>query len=63
MLNYANVVRRWVKLGTWSGKSETFTVPIDAIKFAGIDALAIIVQKGSLEKPGAMLGAALASLH
>jgi hypothetical protein len=63
MLKYTNVVRRWVKLGTWSGKSETFTVPIDAIKFAGIDALAVIVQRGSLEKPGAMLGAALATLH
>ncbi len=63
MLNYVNVVRRWVKLGTWSGKSETFTVPIDAIKFAGIDGVAIIVQRGSLEKPGAMLGAALATLH
>jgi hypothetical protein len=62
-ITYTNVVRRWVKLGTWSGKSETFTVPIDAIKSAGIDAVAVILQSGSIEKPGAMLGASLASLH
>ena len=27
-LAYYNVVRRWVKLGNWSGKAETFTVPL-----------------------------------
>jgi hypothetical protein len=57
------VVRRWVKLGTWSGKTETFTVPIDAIKSAGIDEVAIILQSGSADKPGAMLGASLASMR
>jgi len=62
-LTYTNVVRRWVKLGTWSGKNETFTVPVDAIKSAGVDAVAVIVQSGSSEKPGAMLGASLASLR
>jgi len=62
-ITYTNVVRRWVKLGSWSGKSETFTVPIDAIRSAGIDAVAVIVQSGSADKPGAMLGASLASLR
>jgi hypothetical protein len=62
-ITYTNVVRRWVKLGSWSGKSETFTVPIDAIRSAGIDAVAVIVQSGSVEKPGPMLGASLASLR
>jgi hypothetical protein len=62
-ITYTNVVRRWVKLGSWSGKSETFTVPIDAIRSAGIDAVAVIVQSGSAEKPGPMLGASLASLR
>ena len=27
-LTYTNVVRRWVKLGDWSGKAETFSVPV-----------------------------------
>jgi hypothetical protein len=62
-ITYTNVVRRWVRLGAWSGKSETFTVPIDAIKSDGIDAVAVILQSGSHDKPGAMLGASLASLR
>jgi hypothetical protein len=62
-ITYTNVVRRWVKLGTWAGKSETFTVPIDAIRFAGIDAIAVMLQGGSAEKPGAMLGASLTSIR
>jgi hypothetical protein len=62
-LTYTNVVRRWVKLGTWTGKGETFTVPTDAIKSAGIDAVAVILQSGNPERPGAVLGASLASLR
>jgi hypothetical protein len=62
-LTYTNVVRRWVKLGSWSGKGETFTVPVDAIKAPGIDGVAILLQGGSGERPGAILGATLAALH
>jgi hypothetical protein len=62
-LTYTNVVRGWVKLGTWTGKGETLTVPTDAIKSAGIDAVAVILQSGNLERPGAVLGASLASLR
>jgi len=62
-ITYTNVVRRWVKLGTWNGKGENFTVPIDAIKADGIDTVAVILQSGSFEKPGAILGASLTSLY
>jgi hypothetical protein len=62
-ITYTNVVRRWVKLGTWAGKGETFTVPVDAIKSTGVDAVAVILQSGSPDKPGAVLGASLTSLH
>jgi len=62
-ITYTNVVRRWVKLGTWSGKSENFTVPIDAIKLDGVDAVAVILQSGSSERPGAIMGASLTSLN
>ena len=27
-LTYTNVVRRWIKLGDWTGKAETFNVPV-----------------------------------
>jgi hypothetical protein len=62
-ITYTNVVRHWVKLGTWSGKSETFTVPVDAIKSNGIDTIAVILQDGSADRPGAMMGATLTSMH
>jgi hypothetical protein len=62
-ITYTNVVRRWVRLGTWTGRSETYTVPIDAIKFAGIDAIAVMLQGGSADKPGAVLGASVTSMR
>ncbi len=62
-ITYTNVVRRWVKLGTWSGKSESFVVPLDAIRLDGIDTVAVILQSGSFERPGAILGASLTSLN
>jgi hypothetical protein len=62
-ITYTNVVRRWIKLGNWSGKSETFTVPLGAIKFDGVDAVAVIVQNGSAAQPGAIVGASLMSLN
>ncbi len=65
---YTNVVRRWVKLGNWSGKAETFSVPVADLpngKFSlhDIDRVAVIVQSGVAAKPGLMLGAATAELH
>ncbi len=62
-ITYTNVVRRWIKLGTWSGKGESFTVPMNTVKFAGADSVAVILQSGTAEKPGAMLGASLAALN
>lgn len=62
-ITYTNVVRRWIKLGIWSAKNETFTVPVDTVKTSGVDAIAVIVQSGTADKPGAMLGASLTELH
>jgi hypothetical protein len=62
-ITYTNVVRRWIKLGTWNGKSETFTVPVGAIKFDGVDSVAVILQNGSSQQPGAIIGAMLTSLN
>ena len=63
MLTYTNVVRGWVRLGTWDGEGETLSVPIDAIKSTGIDAVAILIQTGTAQKPGAILGATVAALR
>jgi hypothetical protein len=67
-LEYYNVVRRWVKLGDWSGKVETFSLPVADLPNADfslqdIDRVTVLVQSGSAAKPGLMLGAATASLR
>jgi hypothetical protein len=66
-LTYHNVVRRWVKLGAWSGKAETFSLPLSQVPngnfaLADIDELAVVVQSGIAAKPGVMLGAATVAL-
>ncbi|MBS0534704.1 MAG: DUF1223 domain-containing protein [Proteobacteria bacterium] len=62
-LTYYNVVRRWVKLGTWTGKAESFSVALNQVQNANlplkdIDRLVVILQDGSADKPGLMVGAA-----
>jgi hypothetical protein len=57
-LTYTNVVRRWIKLGDWSGKSETYQVPLKDVQNGEIDAAVVIVQSGVASAPKLMLGAA-----
>lgn len=65
-LTYHNVVRRWVKLGDWSGKAQTFSLPLGEIpkgdySLKDIDHLDVVVQSGIAAKPGPMLGTASAA--
>ena len=62
-LTYHNVVRRWIKVGDWNGAARTWTVPMQDVTGEGIDSLAVVVQSGTRDQPGAMIGAAVASLH
>ena len=57
------MARRWLKLDAWNGKARTWTVPFRDFDGDGIDGAAVMVQTGTVEKPNAMLGAAMASLH
>ncbi len=62
-LTYHNVVRRWVKLGDWNGKAQTFSVPLSEMPkgeytLKDIDRVDVIVQSGVAAKPGLMLGTA-----
>jgi hypothetical protein len=59
VITYHNVARRWVKLGTWAGKGEVWTVPVRDLDSEGIDEAAVMVQTGTVDKPSMMLGAAL----
>ena len=61
--NYTNVVRRWIKLGDWNGKAETFSVPVKDVQTAGGDSAAVMVQSGVSTAPKLMLGAAQIGLR
>ena len=62
-ITYHNVVRRWVKLGDWTGAARTFTVPVQDVTAVGGDAVAVVVQAGTKEQPSNMLGAAVTSIQ
>jgi hypothetical protein len=60
---YHNVVRRWIKLGNWSGASQNFSVSKRELEGDGIDTVAVLVQVGSMESPSMILGAATVALR
>jgi hypothetical protein len=62
-ITYHNVARHWLKLGTWNGKGETWNLPLQEFDEEGIDAAAVMVQGGTVEKPSAMFGAAVAAIR
>jgi hypothetical protein len=62
-VTYHNVVRRWLKLGDWTGRANSWNVPLQALEQDGIDRAAVLVQSGTAEKPKMILGAALAGLR
>jgi hypothetical protein len=63
-ITYHNVVRGWIKLGDWTGTKTNWTVPLSQIHQADdIDAAAVMVQEGTHDKPGIILGAAYTPLQ
>jgi hypothetical protein len=60
---YHNVARHWQKLGDWNGKAASWTVPVNQLTSGGADTAAVVVQGGTAQDPGAMLGAVVASLR
>jgi hypothetical protein len=62
-LTYHNVVRNWLKLGDWTGGAATWTVPAAQFKTDGVDAAVVMVQEGTHDKPGIVLGAAYTPLQ
>ncbi|MGA9010531.1 MAG: DUF1223 domain-containing protein [Xanthobacteraceae bacterium] len=61
-VTYHNVVRSWVKLGDWTGTKINWNVPLSEIEASEGDAAAVLVQEGTPEKPGIILGAAYYAL-
>ena len=62
-ITYHNVVRRWVKLGDWTGKANSWSIPVQTLKGANIDEATVLVQSGTVEKPKTILGATLAAIQ
>lgn len=62
-ITYHNVVRQWIKVGDWSGKGETWHVPLAKVTASKIDRVAVVVQRGVAASPGLMLGAAIADVR
>lgn len=62
-ITYHNVVRNLLKVGDWNGSAGSWTVPIENITREGVDAAVVYVQDGNRDKPGPMLGAAMAPLR
>jgi hypothetical protein len=58
MVTYHNVVRRWVKLGDWTGTDSRWSIPVSEIMAGESDAAVVFVQQGARDKPGPILGAA-----
>ncbi len=61
-ITYSNVVRRWVKLGEWSGKAASFNLPLKELQTGDIDSVTVIVQSVA-NGPKLMLGAAQIALQ
>jgi len=60
-VTYHNVARSWHKLNSADGKA--WSVPIEEIDGEGVNRAAVIVQGGTSERPGLILGAALAPIR
>jgi hypothetical protein len=57
-VTYHNVVRRWLKVGVFDGGKGTWNVPLSDFLGDDIDAAAVMVQRGSRDEPGIVLGTA-----
>lgn len=62
-VTYTNVVRRWHRLGAWTGTGQSWTVPVADIRGEATDAMVALVQRGDAETPGEIVGAALVPLN
>jgi len=62
-ITYHNVVRSWQRVGEWNGASFRNSIAMAELNTKDADAIAILVQPGSVEKPGPIRGAAILSLR
>lgn len=62
-MTYANVVRGWIRVGSWDGTRQSHQLKVSELKRYEADSLAVLLQTGTAAAPGAILGAALLPLE
>jgi hypothetical protein len=56
-ITYTNIIRGIVKLGEWTGEAKSFDLPTIPKEFSDADGFVVVLQKGSISKPGSIIGA------
>jgi hypothetical protein len=62
-VTYTNVVRSWQRICDWNGTAVKNSIPLADLNAKDADAVVILVQGGSVEKPAPIRGAAFLSLR
>ena len=62
-ITYTNVVRSWKRIAEWTGAALKNSIPIADVNTDEIDAVVVLLQAGSIEKPAPIRGAAFLSLR
>lgn len=62
-MTYSNVVRGWVRVGAWNGARQSHQVKLSDLRLEEVDSVAILLQAGTPDTPGPILGATLLSLE
>ncbi|WP_245421933.1 DUF1223 domain-containing protein [Alsobacter soli] len=57
-VTYVNVARSVLPVGAWTGEAKTFEVAASLAQQREADSYVVLLQQGTLEKPGVILGAA-----
>lgn len=57
-ITYANVVRGWVRIGSFDGRPGRYSIPVESLRHDGADTVVVLLQSGSFAQPGPILGAA-----
>jgi hypothetical protein len=60
-IHYANLVRDIVPVGRWTGRPARHAIPLK--DYAQYDGVVVLLQAGTRERPGAIIGAARIPLH
>jgi hypothetical protein len=59
---YHNVVRRWIKVGNWTGIAADWKVPLTEFRTPAVDQVAVVVQSGTAAAPSTIVSAGMISL-